>query len=81
MNKLLFSAAVLGIALLPLIRIELVARAADPPASLQAVKDRMSELDGKLANVKEALAELKTRGAELKGAIEPKVEGRVTRAD
>lgn len=74
MNKLLFSVAVLGIALLPLIRLELIARAADPPASLQAVKDRMSELDGKLANVKEALAELKTRGTELKGAIEPKVE-------
>lgn len=73
MNKLLFSAAVLGVALLPLIRIELVARAADPPASLLAVKDRMSELDGKLANVKEALAELKTRGAELKATLETKV--------
>jgi beta-lactamase regulating signal transducer with metallopeptidase domain len=74
MNKLLFSAAVFSIALLPLIRIELVARAADPPAGLQAVKDRMTEFDGKLAKVKEAVEALKTRGAELKGAIEPKVE-------
>ncbi len=74
MNKLLFSAAVLGIALLPLIRIELVARAADPPAGLQAVKDRMTEFDGKLAKVKEAVEELKTRGAELKAAVEPKIE-------
>lgn len=72
MNKLLYAVAVLGITLLPLVRLQLVARAADPPAALVAVKDKMAELDGKLAQVKEGLESLKERGAQLKEKIEPK---------
>lgn len=81
MNKLLCTSAVLAAALLPLVRIELVARAADPPGTpgkppeaLLAVKDRMAALDGKLETVKESLAELKKRGEEIKAAVEPKAE-------
>lgn len=73
MKKLLFVAAAVVAAAVPLVRIELIARAADPPASLLAVKDRMTELDGKLEKVKEDLAELKTRGETVKSNIESKV--------
>ena len=73
MNKLLFAAIVAGAVVLPLVRIELVARAADPPASLLAVKDRIAALDGRLVEIKDSLADLKKRGEELKGSIETKI--------
>jgi len=74
MNKSLFCGAVLLAALAPLVRFQLVARAAEPPASVLAVKDKMQELDGQLAKVKEAIDALKTRGEELKSTIEGKVK-------
>ncbi len=73
MNKLVFAAVIAGAAVLPLVRIELVARAADPPAALLAVKDRIAVLDGRLGEIKDSLADLKKRGEELKSSIETKV--------
>lgn len=73
MKKILFVAVALLAAAVPLVRIELIARAADPPASLVAVKDRMSELDGQLEKIKTELTELKTRGETVKANIESKV--------
>lgn len=73
MKKLVFAAVALLAAAVPLVRIELVARAADPPASLLAVKDRMTELDGKLEKIKDDLADLKSRGETVRSNIETKV--------
>src|SRR5262245_21739007 len=73
MNKLLYAGAMLGVALLPLVRLQLVARAAEPPAALVAVKDKMAHHDSQLEKVKEGLEALKERGAKIKESIEPKV--------
>lgn len=45
---------------------------AAPPASLEGVKERMKELDGRLEEVKTAVAKLKERGEQIKQNVEAK---------
>ncbi|QDU30454.1 BlaR1 peptidase M56 [Anatilimnocola aggregata] len=73
MNKVIICGALLVAAVVPLVRLEFVARAAEPPAALVAVKDRMQTMDGQLAKVKEAVEALKERGSEIKTSIDSKV--------
>lgn len=74
MKKFLFASLVVALALAPVVRFQLVARAAEAPSSLQAVKERMEQLDRKLSDVKDAVGALKSRGEELKGTVGEKVK-------
>jgi beta-lactamase regulating signal transducer with metallopeptidase domain len=73
MKTLLFAAAALLAVAVSLVRIELVAQAADPPASLLAVKDRMAEFDSQLEQVKDGLNDLHLRAETIKPIAETKV--------
>lgn len=69
MKTYLFASLVVALTLAPIVRFQLVARAADVPASLQAVKERMEQLDRKLSDLTSAVEGLKQRGEELKQSI------------
>lgn len=73
MNQHILLAAATLLAVVPMFRIDLVARAADPPAALQAVKDQIQNLDTRLETLKKDLERLKERGQSLKTEIEGRV--------
>jgi len=74
MKQTIFAVALAAVVGVALVRVQLVARAADPPASVLAVKDKIADLESKLSIVKDRLAALRERGAALKETIEAKVD-------
>ncbi|MFM7844586.1 MAG: hypothetical protein ACKPEY_10185, partial [Planctomycetota bacterium] len=62
------------VGLVTIARFPLVAGAADVPASLETVKERMEQLDRQLSEVKSAVAGVKKRGEELKESITAKTK-------
>jgi beta-lactamase regulating signal transducer with metallopeptidase domain len=70
MNQQLMLVSAALLALIPMIRVDLVARAADPPAVVQTVHEQMKNLDSQLESLKEDIKKLKDRGESLKTEIE-----------
>ena len=74
MKRFPFASLVVTLALASIVRFQLVARAADVPASLHAVKERMEQLDRKLSDLTSEVEGLKRRGEALKESIGAKTK-------
>lgn len=73
MNQQLMVVSAALLALVPMIRFDLVAKAADPPAVVQTVHEQMKNLDSQLESLKGDIEKLKERGQSLKSEIEGRV--------
>ncbi|MCA9208088.1 MAG: HEAT repeat domain-containing protein, partial [Planctomycetales bacterium] len=75
MKRMLLTAMVIGLAIVSMVRVELVARETDnlPPA-VQAVKEKMEALDARIESIQDSEGGLKEHAEKLKESVEAKVE-------